>query len=71
VRFLQPAPATGTNQLPIPSLAPYPQSKRFALLIDFMAVDPVSGPPQQFRQFTVSQTAEFTEMLPVNKSTPA
>jgi hypothetical protein len=70
MRVLQLTAATRANQLPISSLAPYPQFERLGPFIDLMPIDPVPWPTEQFRQFVVSQTAECTGIASVLKPRP-
>src|ERR1035437_5773508 len=54
-------PAPGTHQLPVPTLAPHPQLQRFGLLVDFMLVNPVARPSQNFGPLVLSHPAEGTQ----------
>src|ERR1039458_6768924 len=71
VRVLQLATTSRTHQLPIAALPPDPQFQGLRPLIDFMPVDSITRPSQQFGQFAVSQTAECTEIASLAKATPA
>src|SRR5512133_3310276 len=68
VRVLQLAPASGTHQLSVSPLPPYPELKRLGPLVDLVPVAAVPRPTEQFRQFAVSQTAECTEISPIVKT---
>jgi hypothetical protein len=63
--------ASRTHQFPVAALSPDAQLQSFRPLIDFMAIDPVPGPSQQFGQITISQTGECTENPRSKKITPA
>src|SRR5947209_20479043 len=47
------ASATGALQLPIPPLAPNPKLDFLAPLINLVAINPISGPVQDSREFIV------------------
>ncbi len=53
-------PAAGADQFPVTTFAPHPQSQGLAFLIDLRLIDPVTGPPQDFREIVVSHSAEFS-----------
>ena len=55
-----------TSTAPLP---PDPKLQGLRPFIDFAPVDPIARPSQQFRQFVVSQTAEFTEIIRPAKAT--
>src|SRR5664279_3935991 len=60
-------PAPGTHQLPVPTLAPHPQLQRFGLLVDFMLLNPVARPSQNFGPLVLSHPAEATQSSPKSK----
>lgn len=60
VRLLQLPAASRANQLPVAPFPSGPKLQGLRPLINLVPVHPVARPPQQFRQFAVSQTAEFT-----------
>src|ERR1700687_545589 len=71
MRVLQLPAASRTDQFPMASLPPNPQLQSLRLLRDLVPVPPIPRPSQQFGEFVISQTPEFTEIVQANKLTPA
>lgn len=71
VRVLQFATASRAHQFPVAALPPDPQFQGLRPLVDFMPVDSIARPSQQFGQFVIPQTAECTEIARFAKVIPA
>ena len=52
------APTARANQLPVPTLAPYPQLQSFGFFVDLVAIDSIPRPSQHLRPIVFSHRSE-------------
>ena len=57
-----------TDQFPVPPLAPHPQTQGLGSFIDFVPVNSVARPSQDFREFVVAHSAESSRTAPTTET---